>query len=82
MPVDVRSLSLSILMVAALVLLLRYAEDVLVPVVLAILISYALTPIVDWCVRHLRLPRTLAAAVVLTATTGGLMWSASRVSWR
>lgn len=79
MPVDVRSLSLSILMVAALVLLLRYAEDVLVPVVLAILISYALTPIVDWCVRHLRLPRTLAAAVVLTATTGGLMWSAYSV---
>lgn len=79
MPVDVRSLSLSILMVAAVVLFLKYAEEVLVPVVLAILISYALTPIVDWVVRHLRMPRTMAAALVITATTGGLMWSAYSV---
>ena len=48
MPVDIRSLSLSILAVSAMVVLLRYAEEVLVPVVLSILISYALWPIVNF----------------------------------
>ena len=82
MPVDVRSLALTILTVVALVVLLRYAEEVLVPIVLAILISYALSPIVDWLVRRLRAPRTLAAAVVLVAATGGLVWASYTVRFQ
>jgi predicted PurR-regulated permease PerM len=82
MPVDVRSLSLSVLAFGALVLLLRYAEEVLVPIVLSILISYALWPVVDFFVRRIRLPRTLAAAFVLTAATAGLAWSAYAVRFQ
>jgi len=81
MPVDVRSLALSILAFTALVALLRYAEEVLVPIVLAILISYALLPMVDRLVR-LKLPRTLAAAFVLCATTAALGWSAYAVRFQ
>lgn len=82
MPVDIRSLSLSVLAFGSLVLLLRYAEEVLVPIVLSILISYALWPIVDVLVRRVRLPRTLAAAVVLIAATAGLAWSAYAVRFQ
>ncbi len=82
MPVEIRSLSLSILAVVALVVLLRYAKEVLVPIVLSILISYALWPIVNWLVRRLKAPRTLAAALVLVATTAGLGWAAYSVRFQ
>jgi predicted PurR-regulated permease PerM len=81
MPVDVRNLAMTLLAFAAGILLLRYAEEVLVPIVLAVLISYALWPIVNWLER-LRLPRTLAAAVVLIATTGALGWTAYTVRFQ
>ena len=82
MPVDVRGLSLSILAVAAGIVLLRYAQEVLVPIVLSILISYALWPVVDWLVKRLRFPRTLAAALVLVGATGGLGWAAYSVRFQ
>jgi predicted PurR-regulated permease PerM len=82
MPIDIRSLSLSILAVGALIVLLRYAEEVLVPIVLSILISYALWPIVNWLVKRLKFPRTLAAALVLLATTAGLGWAAYSVRFQ
>ena len=75
MPVDVRSLALTLLAAAAGIALLRYAEEVLVPIVLSLLISYALWPMVNWLVKWVKLPRTLAAAVVLLATTSGIGWT-------
>jgi predicted PurR-regulated permease PerM len=51
---------------AAVVFLLRYAAPVFVPVVLAILVSYALDPFVTRLAR-LRVPRSLGALVVLLA---------------
>ncbi len=75
MPVDVRSLALTLLAAAAGIALLRYAEEVLVPIVLSLLISYALWPMVNWLVKWVKLPRTLAAAVVLLATTAGIGWT-------
>lgn len=81
MPVDVRSLALTILAFAAGVALLRYAEEVLVPVVLSILISYALWPMVMW-LEKLRVPRTLAAALVLSLTTAGIGWAAYTVRFQ
>jgi predicted PurR-regulated permease PerM len=54
----------------ALVLFLHYAEEVLVPIVLAILIGYALDPVVTklccW-----RVPRAAAAMLVIVAVLGG-----------
>ena len=71
MPVDVRSLSLTVIAVVALLLLLRQAAAVMIPIVFAILISYVLNPLVNR-VERLRLPRVVATAAVLMALVGGL----------
>lgn len=81
MPVDVRNVALTVLAFAAGILFLRYAEEVLVPVVLAILISYALWPIVLWLER-IKVPQTLAAAIVLVGTTFGIGWAAYTVRFQ
>jgi predicted PurR-regulated permease PerM len=81
-PVDVRSLALSIVGFTVLVVFLRYAQEVLVPVVLAILVSYALWPLVNWLVKRARVPRPLAAALVLCLTTGGLGWTVYTVRFQ
>ena len=81
MPVDVRNLALPLLAFAAGVVLLRYAEEVLVPVVLAVLVSYALWPLVTW-LEKIKVPRTLAAAIVLSATTFGIGWAVYTVRFQ
>jgi predicted PurR-regulated permease PerM len=73
MPVDVRSVALSILAGAATIMLLRYMQDVFIPLVLGGLLFYALDPFVDRLER-LKVPRAVAAGAVLlllvSATTG------------
>ena len=59
-----RSVTLTILMVLASILVLQYAQAMIIPVVLGVLISYALEPFVASLTRW-RLPRPLAAAIVL-----------------
>jgi predicted PurR-regulated permease PerM len=49
---------------------LRAAKTVLIPIALAILISYALDPVVAWLERR-RVHRALASAVVLLLVVGG-----------
>lgn len=68
-PIDVRSLSLAVMALAAVVFLLRYAWEILLPVVLAVLISYAFDPIVIWLTRC-KVPRVIGAALVLGAFVG------------
>jgi predicted PurR-regulated permease PerM len=63
-PTMVRSASLSVLTLLALVSLMRFAQELFVPIVLAILFAYALDPVVSW-VTWLRIPRVLATAIVL-----------------
>jgi predicted PurR-regulated permease PerM len=70
MPVNVRSVALTVMAILAVVLVLQYAQAVIIPVVLGILISYALEPIVGWLTRW-HIPRALAAAVVLLSVTAG-----------
>lgn len=77
MPVDIRSVALSIIAGVGLVLFLQYAQAVLIPIVLGALIFYALDPIVDW-LEAWRLPRAIGAALVLillTTGTGYGLWS-------
>src|SRR6478672_507267 len=69
-PIDVRSAALTVLAVLATILVLQYAQAMIIPVVLGILISYALEPIVARLTKW-RVPRPVAAAVVLIAVTGG-----------
>ncbi len=64
MPVDIRSVALSLIACAAAIMLLRYMQEVFIPVVLAGLLFYALDPFVDRLER-LKVPRALAAGCVL-----------------
>ena len=68
-----RSVALTVLAVLAIVLVLQYAQAVIIPIVLGILVSYALEPIVAWLARR-HVPRALGAAVVLVALTAGSGW--------
>src|SRR3954453_7950084 len=75
-PIDVRSAALTVLAVLATILVLQYAQAMIIPIVLGILISYALDPIVARLTKW-RLPRPISAAVVLiavTAATGFLIY--------
>jgi predicted PurR-regulated permease PerM len=70
MPVDVRSVALSILAGAATIMLLRYMQDVFIPLVLGGLLFYALDPFVDR-LQRLKVPRAVAAAAALLLLVGG-----------
>jgi predicted PurR-regulated permease PerM len=70
---------LTILAIAAVILLLRYMEEVLIPFVLAGLLFYALDPIVDRLQRW-HVPRAIGAAFVLMialGSVGALVYSLS-----
>jgi predicted PurR-regulated permease PerM len=75
MPVDVRNLSLAVLAVLACLYALHVASAVFVPVMLGLLLSYALAPLVDR-LQRLHVPRAVASALVLLAIVGGLGWTA------
>jgi len=73
-PIDIRSAALTVMAGLAIVLALQYAQAVVIPIVLAVLISYAVEPVVTWMARR-HVPRPLGAALVLIALTvsGGWM---------
>jgi len=73
-PIDIRSAALTVMAGLAIVLALQYAQAVVIPIVLAVLISYAVEPVVSWMARR-HVPRPLGAALVLIAMTvsGGWM---------
>ena len=72
-PIDVRNASM--IVVASLLGLyaLRWAAEIVIPVLMGLLFSYALTPLVDRLVR-LGVPRALGAAFVMIALVGGVAW--------
>ncbi len=72
--VDARSAALTVLAVLGSILVLQYAQAMIIPIVLGVLISYALEPMVASLTRW-HLPRPLAAAIVLITITaaGGLL---------
>jgi predicted PurR-regulated permease PerM len=75
-PVDVRSMALTVLAVLSLILTLQYAQAMVITIVLGILVSYALDPPVALLARA-HIPRPLGAALVLlvvVATASGLLY--------
>lgn len=74
MPVDVRSFSLALLALVAVLFTLHVAAAVFVPVLLGLMLSYALDPVVAQ-LQRLRLPRALAAALLLFGLVGGVGWT-------
>jgi predicted PurR-regulated permease PerM len=73
--VNVRSITLTVIAIVAVTYMLQWAQEVFIPIVLSVLISYALEPVVIWLMR-LRLPRALASAVVVALLTGTAGYSA------
>jgi predicted PurR-regulated permease PerM len=71
---DARSVAIVILAAVALVLLLKDAREVFIPLVLSTLLFYALDPVVDR-LQVLRVPRALGAAVVLLTVVGAGGWT-------
>jgi predicted PurR-regulated permease PerM len=74
MPVDVRSVALTVIAAIALVLFLQYAQAVLIPVVLSTLIFYVLDPLVDR-LEKIRVHRAIGAALILLTFVGGVGYS-------
>ena len=79
MPVDIRSMSLVILAFFASLFVLHWAKDVLIPVMLSVLFSYALSPWVNW-MEIKRVPRWLGAALLLIVICGGIGFTAYSLS--
>jgi len=73
MPVDVRSAALTIVAALAIVTVLRAAAAMIIPIVLGILISYALDPAVAWLERR-HVPRSVSAAILLLALDADTCW--------
>jgi predicted PurR-regulated permease PerM len=67
----VRNVPLILLAIFATIFVLDWAQPVLVPLVLALMVSYALAPLVDR-LEKLAIPRALSAAVLLLAIVGGV----------
>ena len=68
--IDLRSASLMVIALLAGLYTLRWAGAVIIPVLLAVMASYALSPVVER-VQRAGIPRAAAAALLLLAVTGG-----------
>ncbi len=74
-PVDLRSGSLLVLAILAGVFMLHWARAVFIPLMLGVMLSVALSPLVDWMERW-RLPRALGAALLMLGALGGMVVTA------
>jgi predicted PurR-regulated permease PerM len=68
--VDIRSISLALLTLLAVIYTLHWARAIFIPVMLGVMISYTLSPLVS-LMRKWRIPRVIGAAVLLLAIMGG-----------
>jgi predicted PurR-regulated permease PerM len=71
MPVDVRSAALTVIATVAGIFVLQQAQSVLIPTVLGVLISYALSPMVTSLAHH-HVPRVAGAALAVIVLVGGI----------
>lgn len=69
-PVDMRNAAITLMAAIAVILVLQYAQSVFIPLVLGLLISYALDPLVTR-MEKLHLPRAVGAAALLVALVAG-----------
>jgi predicted PurR-regulated permease PerM len=71
-PLDVRSVAAGTLAIVAVIFLLHWAKAVLIPIALAVFLSYLLAPSVSWLRRRARLPAMAAAALAVAVVVGGI----------
>nr|WP_246312590.1 AI-2E family transporter [Aquabacterium terrae] len=74
MPVDVRSGALAVIALLLAIHTLHWAAALIIPLLLGLIFSYALSPAVDVLERW-QLPRWLGAALVVVTVTGTLGWT-------
>jgi predicted PurR-regulated permease PerM len=67
---NVGSATLVLLAIISVLAMLRWASAFFIPVMLGLMLSYALSPIVDWLGRW-RVPRVISAAVLIFGVLGG-----------
>lgn len=79
MPVDVRSASLVVLAVLASVFALRWAAAVFIPLLVSLMLTYALSPVVD-LLERLKLSRWIGAALILLGIGGAFGWTGYSLS--
>ncbi len=70
-PLAARNLPLLVLATLACVAFLSWAQSFLVPLMLGIVISYALTPLVAWF-EAVRIPRSIGTVIVMASVIGGM----------
>jgi predicted PurR-regulated permease PerM len=71
-PKHIRDIAISIIALAALIWLLKFAQAVIIPVLLGIIMSYSLRPYVEGLKQYAFMPRPMAAALLLTTIFGGI----------
>jgi predicted PurR-regulated permease PerM len=76
---DPQTLALLVIAAAAAMAALYWAQAVFIPIVLSILISYALEPVVRG-MTYLRVPRVVASALVVASLTGVLGYTVYALS--
>src|SRR4030067_1035476 len=69
-PINVRSFSLVMLTVLAVIFTLNWAKAVFIPLMLGVMISYALSPLVA-LIQQWHVPRAIGAAGLLLGIVGG-----------
>lgn len=70
-PTEAHSVPLILLTLFAVVFILDWARNVFIPLVLGVILSYALSPVVDH-LHKWRIPRAIGAALLLMAIVGGI----------
>ena len=73
------NLAVGVMAVIVVVAALYLARGFVLPLLIGLLASYALSPVVDW-VQAVRVPRVVAAALVLAVLVGGSSWVAFSLS--
>jgi predicted PurR-regulated permease PerM len=79
MPVDVRSVSLSLLALIATLFALHVASAIFIPLLLGLALSYALSPLVDLLERW-HLPRALGAGLLILGLGAAVVWTVATLS--
>ncbi len=79
MPVSVKSASLLVLAVLATIFALRWAAEVCIPLMMSLLLTYALAPLIAWAERW-KISRWVSSAVVLIGLVSAMTWTAYSLS--
>jgi predicted PurR-regulated permease PerM len=70
----IRNKALAALTFMAAVVFLQWAQEVFIPITLAVLLSYALTPIVEWLHKRLRVHKAIGAGALLLGIMGACVF--------